>query len=80
MQSNGYGNSAVNSVWATKTEAQAKCKEMKESQERYDNHYYVVEQELQGDTCAFLDEDRDNQPCCYCAEHSCWVKGEEDGT
>lgn len=48
MQSNGYGNSAVNSVWATKTEAEAKCKELKESQERYDNDYYVVEKELQG--------------------------------
>jgi hypothetical protein len=32
------------------------------------------------DTCAFYNEDRDNQPCCYCAEHSCWVKGEEDDT
>ena len=53
MQNNGFGNSAVNSVWATKTEAQAKCKELKENQERYDNHYYVVEQELHGDTCGF---------------------------
>ena len=32
------------------------------------------------DTCAFYNEDRDNQPCCYCAENSCWVKGEEDDT
>ena len=32
------------------------------------------------DTCAFYNEDRDNQPCCYCAENSCWVKGEEDET
>ena len=30
------------------------------------------------DTCAYYNEDRYNQPCCYCAEHSCWVKGEED--
>ena len=53
MQSNGYGNSAVNSVGATKPEAEAKCKELKESQERYDNDYYVVEKELHGDTCGF---------------------------
>ena len=30
------------------------------------------------DNCAFYNEDRDNQPCCYCAENSCWVKGEEE--
>lgn len=48
MQSNGYGNSAVNSAWATKSEAEVECKRLKTSQERYDNDYYVVEKELQG--------------------------------
>lgn len=31
------------------------------------------------DNCAFYNEDRDNQPCCYCHDSSSWVKGEEDG-
>ena len=28
------------------------------------------------DTCAFYNEDRDNQPCCYCHDHSSW-EGED---
>ena len=56
MQSNGYGNSAVNSVWATRAEAEVECKRLQTSQERYDNDYYVVEKELQGDTCGFWKE------------------------
>lgn len=49
MQYNGYGNSVVNSTWATKVEAEAECKRLQTSQERYDNHYYVIEKELQGE-------------------------------
>ena len=28
--------------------------------------------------CAFYNEDRDNQPCCYCSEYSSWEKEMED--
>lgn len=30
------------------------------------------------DTCAFYNEDRDNQPCCYCSDHICWEEEEDD--
>lgn len=32
------------------------------------------------DNCVFYDEDRDNQPCCYCYGYSNWEKGESEDT
>ena len=48
MQSNACGNNVVNSTWATKAEAEAECNRLRTSQERYDNHYYCVGYDLQG--------------------------------
>ena len=39
---------------------------------------YEDKEEKDCDTCAFYNEDRDNQPCCYCVDHNCWERGEED--
>lgn len=43
MKANAYGNTAVHSIVDTKEQAETEVKRLKFSQERYDNHYYYVE-------------------------------------
>ena len=54
MMGNGYGNTNVHSVWATKADAEAKAKELEHNQERCDNIYWVDTRGLQGDEFALF--------------------------